>query len=130
MKRILITGADGFTGRYLANEFSRSGYEVHGLVRHAIDEQLSGVKALHVADLSDEAALEDTVRRVQPHMVAHLAGIAFVPHGDVQAIYQTNLIGTRNLLEALVRGQAPLDAGRLGGRGKVYGNGAGGVMVA
>ncbi len=128
MNRILITGADGFTGRYLAAEFSRAGYEVHGLVRQPISEVLGEVHAVHIADLSDEAALAATVRKVQPHMVAHLAGIAFVPHGDVQAIYQTNLIGTRNLLEALVQGQAPLDAVLLASSANVYGNGSGGVM--
>lgn len=128
MKRILITGADGFTGRYLAGEFSRAGYEVHGLVRFPIAERLSGVTALHVSDLADEPSLLAVVRKVQPTLVAHLAAIAFVPHGDVPAIYQTNLIGTRNLLEALVQGKAPLDAVLLASSANVYGNGSGGVM--
>ena len=76
----------------------------------------------------DEAALIDAVREVQPQMVAHLAAIAFVPHGDVQAIYQTNLVGTRNLLEALVQGKAPVDAVLVTSSANVYGNGSGGVM--
>lgn len=128
MKRILITGADGFTGRYLAGEFSRAGYEVHGLVRFAIAERLPGVSALHVADLADEGSLLAAVREVQPNMVAHLAAIAFVPHGDVQAIYQTNLIGTRNLLNALVQTKASLEAVLLASSANVYGNGPGGVL--
>ena len=128
MKRILITGADGFTGRYLACEFSRAGYEVHGMVRHPIAEQLAGVHNTHVADLFDESALLAVIHTVKPHLVAHLAAITFVPHGDVQAIYQTNLVGTRNLLEALVQGQGPLESVLLVSSANVYGNGSGEVM--
>ena len=128
MSKILVTGADGFTGRYLATELQRSGHEVHGLVRKPIAGSVAGVNALHVADLSDAAGLAAVVREVQPDKVVHLAAIAFVAHGDVEAIYRTNLVGTRNLLEALAQNKAPLDAVLLASSANVYGNSVGGVL--
>lgn len=128
MKRILITGADGFTGRYLAAQMSGAGYEVHGLVHKPVAEGVPGVAKLHVCDLSDMAGLAAVAQEVQPCKVAHLAAIAFVAHGDVDAIYRTNLVGTRNLLEALVQSQAPVETVLLASSANVYGNSVGGVL--
>ena len=129
MSKILVTGADGFTGRYLAAELQRAGYEVHGLVHKPVAlGKVPGVRALHVADLSDAARLAAVVNEVQPDKVAHLAAIAFVAHGDIEAIYRTNLVGTRHLLEALAQSKAPLDAVLLASSANVYGNSVGGVL--
>jgi GDP-6-deoxy-D-talose 4-dehydrogenase len=128
MKKILITGADGFTGRYLANELQRAGYEVHGLVHKPLADGVAGVAKLHVGDLSDAARLTAVVQEVQPHQVAHLAAIAFVAHGDVDAMYRTNVVGTRNLLEALVQGKAPVEKVLLPSSANIYGNSVGGVL--
>lgn len=129
MSKILVTGADGFTGRYLAAELQRAGHEVHGLVHKPVASgKVAGVRALHVADLSDAAALAAVVNEVQPDKVAHLAAIAFVAHGDIEAIYRTNLVGTRHLLEALAQSNAPLDAVLLASSANVYGNSVGGVL--
>jgi nucleoside-diphosphate-sugar epimerase len=42
-----------------------------------------------------------TDNKIKPDYVVHLAVISFVTHGDVEAIYQTNVVGTRHLLDAL-----------------------------
>ena len=129
MSKILVTGANGFTGRYLVAELQRAGYEVHGLVHKPVAlGKVPGVRALHVADLSDAARLAAVVNEVQPDKVAHLAAIAFVAHGDIEAIYRTNLVGTRHLLEALAQSNAPLDAVLLASSANVYGNSVGGVL--
>jgi len=129
MSKILVTGADGFTGRYLAAELQRAGYEVHGLVHNPVASgKVAGVSALHIADLSDAAGLAAVVHEVQPDKVVHLAAIAFVAHGDIEAIYRTNLVGTRHLLEALAQSKAPLDAVLLASSANVYGNSVGGVL--
>ena len=95
--RVLITGLNGFTGTHLRNVLASSGFEVHGTVtaNESANEQH------HVADLGDVGALREAVRRVRPTHVVHLAAISFVSHDDVQEIYRTNIIGTRNLLSAL-----------------------------
>jgi GDP-6-deoxy-D-talose 4-dehydrogenase len=128
MNRVLITGADGFTGRYLAQVMQQAGYEVHGLVRAIPAVPVAGTSQLHVADLADMAGLAAVVRDVQPVKIAHLAAIAFVAHGDVDAIYRTNVVGTRNLLEAAAQNRGALDCVLLASSANVYGNFVGGVL--
>ena len=132
MSRILITGAEGFTGKYLAKELHARGHEVHGLMLGApfaaADAPTPHLSHTHVCDLLDGAALARLTKAVQPDKVAHLAGIAFVGHGDVEAFYRVNIVGTRNLLAALAGSGAPLSAVLLASSANVYGNATEGVI--
>jgi GDP-6-deoxy-D-talose 4-dehydrogenase len=128
MSKILITGADGFTGRHLARLLQQAGHEIHALVRHPVANGIDGVSSSHVADLADTSRLVNVVHDVFPDKVVHLAGIALVSHGDVAEIYSTNLIGTRNLLEALAQNDMPLQAVLLASSANVYGNAVGGIL--
>jgi nucleoside-diphosphate-sugar epimerase len=58
----------------------------------------------------------------------HLAAVAFVQHGDANAFYTTNLIGTRNLLEALAATGKALDCVLLASSANVYGNASAGML--
>ena len=93
----LITGLRGFTGEYLARELEACGYEVFGT---AFGNERLGHNVFYV-DLSDRQTLQAVVDQIQPEIVAHLAAISFVGHGNVEDIYRINVIGTRNLLDAL-----------------------------
>ena len=131
MSRVLVTGVDGFTGRYLAPALAARGHEVHGLVQRepaAGGGLPEGIHALHVADLLDEAALSAVVTEVRPQRVAHLAGIALVSHADVGLIYRVNLIGTRVLLGALAEATVPPEVVLLASSANVYGNSTAGVL--
>jgi nucleoside-diphosphate-sugar epimerase len=114
-KRALITGLSGFTGHYVAQELRNAGYEVFGTITpgHA-----PGAGEFAV-DLNDRAGLAAVVQQVQPDVVAHLAAIAFVAHGDAEQIYRVNVVGTRNLLEALA-GLAHKPVGRAAGVQRQY----------
>ena len=96
-RRALITGVKGFTGRYVAQELQAHGWEVWGMGSQpdATDERY------RCADLLDVPGLRAVVAEVQPDVVVHLAAIAFVGHGDADAFYRVNLLGTRNLLAVL-----------------------------
>jgi GDP-6-deoxy-D-talose 4-dehydrogenase len=128
MSKTLVTGVDGFTGRYLAAALTAQGHEVHGLVHHLHGQSVPGVAALHEAGLADAVAVRAVVERVKPQRVAHLAAIAFVAHGDAQAMYTTNLIGTRNLLEALAAAPQAPESVLLASSANIYGNGTEGVL--
>jgi nucleoside-diphosphate-sugar epimerase len=117
-RRALITGLRGFTGRYLAQELSNAGYRVIGTV---MPGEETGPD-IHPVDLLDREAVQRMVDEVQPDVVAHLAGIAFVAHSNAELIYRVNVVGTRNLLEALANGQHRPTSVLLASSANIYGN--------
>lgn len=121
-KRVLITGINGFTGRYMAAEMHGAGYEVFGLTHHSPSPSASELLTLLACDLGDGVGLNSIVEQVRPDFVVHLAGIAFVAHGDVDAIYRTNIVGTRNLLEALAQNAHQPHSILLASSANIYGN--------
>ena len=94
MKRILVTGSNGFTGKYVCSELKKFGYEVYGLTKNfnIADQSI---------DLRDRSALEDLISTVRPQGVVHLAAIASVTHGCDSDFVDVNVNGTRNLLDSL-----------------------------
>lgn len=122
--RALITGLGGFTGRYLAQLLETSGYSVFGTA-HGNEPTSEQVFAV---DLLDRVRVERLVQEVQPDVVAHLAAISFVAHGDVDAIYRVNVVGTRNLLESLAGLEKKPAAVLLASSANVYGNSTAGVL--
>ncbi|WP_341907119.1 NAD-dependent epimerase/dehydratase family protein [Sandarakinorhabdus limnophila] len=128
MARILVTGANGFTGQHLLKRLVRDGHELHGLVHGGQGSPPPLLQAAHVADLRDLPALSEVVDRVQPDRVVHLAAIAFVAHGDAAELYSSNILGTRNLLQALATAARRPDAVLLASSANVYGNRREGVL--
>lgn len=127
MSRILITGVDGFTGRHLTALLASQGHEVFGISHSPIPSPVEGLSEAHACDLTDARGLMDIVDQIQPTKVAHLAAIAFVSHGVVEDIYRTNVVGTRNLLEALSTAKG-IDAVLLASSANIYGNRVSGAI--
>lgn len=112
----LVTGLNGFTGRYVAQALADVGWRVEGLA----GEDGGGREV--AVDLLDRDAVASAVTRVQPDAVVHLAAIAFVAHGDAEDMYRTNVVGTRNLLAALADAGCARRAVVLASSANVYGN--------
>ncbi|WP_228269994.1 GDP-mannose 4,6-dehydratase [Acinetobacter bereziniae] len=117
---MLITGINGFTGHYLAKELCASGYNVVGLSSTKVGQSLSNVN--YVCNMLDRKKLLDILTQVKPDVVVHLAAIAFVAHDDVDAIYRTNVVGTRNLLEAIIKSCHMPRSILLASSANIYGN--------
>ncbi len=117
-RRALITGINGFTGRYLVPELQSAGYRVFGTGHPDV---IAG-SDIYTIDLCDRDGLRRVVAEVCPEVVAHLAAISFVGHGDAEAIYRVNIVGTRNLLEALAGLATSPRALLLASSANVYGN--------
>lgn len=86
-KRVLITGASGFTGRYVWAACEAAGYYP--------------IQPLHGFNLSSIESCRATIEGTKPDYVIHLAAISFVSHPDHSAFYQINTVGTINLLQAI-----------------------------
>lgn len=117
-KRALITGLRGFTGYYVARELAAAGYRVFGTALPG-DENGADIFAV---DLCDRAAVAQVVDKVLPDVVVHLAGISFVAHIDAELIYRVNVVGTRNLLEALANAPHQVSSVLLASSANIYGN--------
>ena len=117
-KRVLITGSEGFTGRYVCQEFESAGWEVWGAGVTSIPDRDHYL----TIDLLKPETLKPIAEFVKPDVVVHLAASAFVAEHDATIFYHTNLLGTRNLLEALCQSLSPPDCTILASSANVYGN--------
>lgn len=104
--RILVTGADGFTGLHFVQQARAAGHDIVELT----------------ANLTDRAAIKSQVELAAPQAVVHLAGISFVGHDKPSAFYDVNVIGTLNLLDALQDLAQPPSRILLASSANVYGN--------
>lgn len=117
---VLLTGADGFTGAYARTELEAAGYTVIGAVmgapRNATEVSL---------DITSLADCTQVVQKIRPDYVMHLAGISFVAHANASDFYLVNVIGTTNLLQALVDADVHPKRVLIASSANVYGNAAG-----
>lgn len=128
MKKVAITGADGFTGRYLSKLLVDRGYDVYGLIRSVQDADGSATRYV-ACNLLNERSLADALEEVLPDSIVHLAAVSFVGHGSADDIYRTNIVGTRNLLQAASKLERPLEAILIASSANVYGNQTDGVLT-
>ena len=126
--RTFITGAASFTGHYLAPLLAELGHEVHGLIHDSDDAEVPGVSMMHKGDLTDLGRIRSIVDEVRPDHVVHLAAISYVAHSDVEQMYRANVIGTRQLLEALASLSDGPRSVLLASSANVYGNRRDGVF--
>ena len=117
-QRVLVTGSEGFTGRYVVAEFTRAGWEVWGA---GVQPKPDKTRYLNINLLTPET-LALIHERAKPHVVVHLAASAFVAKADPTSFYSVNLLGTRHLLEALSSAPTPPLCTILASSANVYGN--------
>lgn len=94
MKRVLITGATGFLGGYVVDEFYRSGYHIIATGRNA--EKLQKLNRQRIAILQGELSdLSGLAKRVD--VVVHVAARSTV-WGAWRHFYNDNVIGTQHVI--------------------------------
>ncbi|MEX2431121.1 MAG: hopanoid-associated sugar epimerase [Dehalococcoidia bacterium] len=103
MTRVLVTGATGFIGGHIVRALLDSGYEVRALVRpgqalRTRDEKLT----LAVGDVRDRASLDAAM--VGCNAVVHAAAAYNFWSRDPGLMYDVNVDGTRNVLQAAAAG--------------------------
>ncbi len=106
-KKALITGIAGFVGSHLAELLLSQNFEVYGLCRprSKTDHIESIIRKLHLedADLLDSHSLYNTIARIKPDYIFHLAAQSFVPTSWVSpsVTLEVNIVGSANIFEAV-----------------------------
>ncbi len=121
-RKVMITGAGGFAGAYLAPLLADAGYHVVGLVNGRADSARNGISELYQLDLRNLNAVKSAVLEIRPSHVVHLAAISFVAHENISELYETNIVGTKNLLVSLSELAEKPQAVLLASSANVYGN--------
>ena len=98
--KALVTGATGFVGAAVARALIREGWEVVALARKASDRRNVQDLKLQVVegDLANRPSLDRALSGCQA--LFHVAADYRLGAFDPQQLYQTNVEGTRNILDA------------------------------
>jgi dTDP-glucose 4,6-dehydratase len=133
-RTVLVTGADGFMGSHLTDALVELGANVHAFVRANSSGALNNISHLrnrlkvHFADLTDRTSVDYLIRELRdapdrPY-VFHLGAQAHVgeswhrPYETVAA----NVLGTLNLLQAIVDWELEVEKLDTAGTSEEYGN--------
>jgi GDP-6-deoxy-D-talose 4-dehydrogenase len=117
-RRVLITGSEGFTGRYVAAALQDKDWQV---IRTGIKAQPECIDYI-CADLRRPDDVTRLVHDARADAVIHLAAVAFVDHGDPSAFYNINVVATRHLLAALADSEHKPSSVVLASSANIYGN--------
>ncbi|MBP6993174.1 MAG: CDP-glucose 4,6-dehydratase [Spirochaetes bacterium] len=112
-KKVFITGHTGFKGSWLCIWLNAWGAEIHGYAldpptRPSLYETAavsSFIGTSTISDIRDRGSLEQALARCSPEIVFHLAAQPIVRDSYLCPLetYETNVMGTANLLDAARR---------------------------
>jgi len=111
MKRILITGANGFVAKYLKDLFKKD---------EVFLTDISGANVMK-CDITSPEQVRDLIKKTKPDEIYHLAAIASPRAEDAGLVSNVNVGGTLNILKAVkkIKPEAKI---LLVSSGYVYGN--------
>lgn len=82
---VYVTGSRGFLGTYVCRILRTKGYQVY-------ESQ---------TNLQDFDGIVSELKKSQANYVLHFAACSYVAHKDTNEFYKTNLLGTKNLVDAI-----------------------------
>lgn len=107
-KRVLLTGATGFTGSYVLRELLEAGWQVDILVRlsssMSMIEDVKSKVGIHVYTGTTEEMMR-IVSTTSPDVVIHVASMVVGEHkpNDVTGIIESNILFGTQLLESMAQ---------------------------
>ncbi|MDE5830192.1 MAG: SDR family NAD(P)-dependent oxidoreductase [Clostridia bacterium] len=102
MKKVLITGAGGFVGKYLIKEFKDNGYSVIACDIKKTENIDDDIPYFDM-DILNKERIENVFREVMPDYIINLAAISSVglSWNIPEKTMEVNIIGTINILDAV-----------------------------
>lgn len=110
MKKVLVTGADGFIGSHLTEQLVKSGYQVKAFAYYnsfntwgwldSLSKEIMDNVEVFTGDIRDPNGVRDAMEGCQA--VFHLAALIAIPfsYHSPDAYVDTNIKGTLNVLQA------------------------------
>jgi nucleoside-diphosphate-sugar epimerase len=101
-KRVLVTGATGFTGSHLCRRLIKDGFSVRALIRNAnrgCELRDNGIETV-LGDMRDRQSLARALEGIDS--VYHLAAVYRKENVSRQEMFETHVQGTKNILEGSV----------------------------
>lgn len=103
-KKLLLTGATGFTGKYIVDYAQKFGYDITAIIR--LNSKTDFLKSCNVEILNLNQGLEEILqdyfqKNGNPDLVIHNAGL--VRGSDALAMMRANYQFTKDFLEAMNR---------------------------
>lgn len=107
--KTLVTGITGFIGSNLAHKLLEDGHDVSGFIQPVISRDFISIKdikkdiRLLTCDIRDYSSVRDSLKKVEPDTVFHLAALSPVRMSFEHpiAFQDINYIGTINVAESL-----------------------------
>lgn len=130
-KRVFLTGCTGFKGSWLCRLLTDAGAVVTGYAQTPPTDpslfELAGLRddiCLVTGDIRDYSSLKAAFEETRPEIVFHLAAQPIVRESYQSPVYtyETNVMGTVNLLECVRTAQAPVRSVVIITTDKVYEN--------
>lgn len=108
-KKILVTGHTGFKGAWLSELLNSIGADVYGIALDADKLSLYNLIDLkakvksYIQDIRNLESIKKIVKEISPDIIFHLAAqpIVLESYNSPVYTYETNVIGTINLMEAM-----------------------------
>ena len=109
-KKVLITGHTGFKGSWLSIWLTYLGAKVIGVsnkvLKNPSNFEINNLKkkvSHHLFDIRDQKKINNIIKKYKPDFIFHLAAQSLVKKSyyDPKNTFETNGIGTLNLLESL-----------------------------
>lgn len=103
--KIIVTGGAGFIGSRLVDFLIKNGFEVLVIdnLSYGSERNLNPKALFKKLDIKNGDKINKCFREFLPDFVFHLAAITSKSSSDKNRIFQTNVLGTTNILKACVK---------------------------